>query len=152
MTGRPPKPNAVKKLTGSRHVNTTEPKAPTGRPKCPKHLSDAARKQWRILVPVLAKMKVLTLADADALALYCTALARWIDAEKHLEEDGVVVKSPNGYPIQNPFLAVSNKAHEQIERLGARFGLNPSDRARLHVVPEKEVDELDKFMNYTGAA
>ena len=147
MTGRPPKPNATKRVTGSRHAHRDLPEPPPGSPRCPAHLCKDAREHWAATVAVLAP-NVLTVADADALALYCTAYARWVEAERHLAEEGVVVKSPNNYPIQNPYLAVSNKAHEQIEKMGARFGLNPADRNRLHGVAPK--DERDEFEEWEG--
>ena len=152
MRGRPPKPNAIKRLNGSRHVNNNEPEAPSGAPVCPEHLSETARQHWHRMAAILGEMKILTRADGDALASYCTAYARWVEAEKSINREGTVVYSPKGYPIQNPFLAVANKAMEQMEKIGGRFGLTPSDRARLHVAPDKGEDEMETFLRIAPAA
>jgi P27 family predicted phage terminase small subunit len=87
------------------------------------------------VAPVLSAIGLLTSIDGDALALYCAAYARWADAEEHLAEDGVVVRSPTGYPIQNPYLAIANKAMEQMDRSLAKFGMTPADRTRVQAAP-----------------
>jgi P27 family predicted phage terminase small subunit len=95
---------------------------------------------------MLHPLGVLTEADGRHLALYCVAYARWADAEQHLAEDGPIVKSPTGYPIQNPFLAIANKAMEQMERYMAKLGMNPADRTRIRTdgdTPAKS--DLDGF-------
>jgi P27 family predicted phage terminase small subunit len=55
-------------------------------PRCPTHLSDAARKEWRRLATPLHDAGILTLADRAALAAYCQAYARWVEAEERLAE------------------------------------------------------------------
>jgi P27 family predicted phage terminase small subunit len=70
------------------------------------------------------------------LALYCQAWARWVEAERSLEKYGVMVKSPNGFPMQSPYLAVANKAMEQMTKLLTEFGMSPSSRARAAVAPQ----------------
>jgi P27 family predicted phage terminase small subunit len=42
-----------------------------------------------------------------------------------------MVRSPSGYPIQNPMLAIANKAQEQCLKILAEFGLTPSSRSRI---------------------
>ncbi len=60
---------------------------------------------------------------------------------------GVMVKSPNGFPMQSPFLAVANKAMEQMRALLAEFGMSPSSRTRVHATPQAdEEDELGQFL------
>jgi P27 family predicted phage terminase small subunit len=77
----------------------------------------------------------MTEIDGAALALYCQAWARWIEAEQNLVRYGVVVKSPSGFPMQSPFLAIANKAMEQMTRLLAEFGMSPSSRTRVAAAP-----------------
>lgn len=102
-------------------------------PSCPAHLRGEARREWRRLGKKLAGCGLLTEIDGAALALYCQAWARWVDAERALEKFGVMVKSPNGFPMQSPYLAVANKAMEQMTRLLTEFGMSPSSRARVSV-------------------
>lgn len=143
MTGRPPKPNALKLLSGSRHARDDEPTPPPGTPKPPKHLAPAALAKWRALVPILREMRVLTVADGDMLAAYCVAWARWVDAETHLAAEGAVVMSPNNYGIPNAWLPISNKALETMEKLASRFGFTPVDRNRIHAAPTLSPDDAE---------
>lgn len=133
MRGPPPTPTALKIARGNTRTSAGEPKPRRVAPKPPAHLSAEAAEQWPRLVRLLMPLGVLTEADGDALAAYCAAYARWADAERHLTEDGVIVKSPTGYPIQNPYLAVANKALEQMDRYLSKFGMTPADRTRVRV-------------------
>lgn len=81
----------------------------------------------------LERMGVVTVVDRAALAAYCQAWARWIDAEAQVAKLGTIVKTANGNLIQNPYLAVANRAMEQMTRLAAEFGMTPSSRSRVQI-------------------
>jgi len=48
-----------------------------------------------------------------------------------VREMGMIVKSPKGYPIQNPFLAIANKAQRTCMDILTEFGMTPSSRTRV---------------------
>jgi P27 family predicted phage terminase small subunit len=73
----------------------------------------------------------MTDIDGAALAAYCQAWARWVEAEENLVKYGVVIKAPSGFPIQSPYLAIANKAMDQMTRLLVEFGMSPSSRSRV---------------------
>ena len=100
-------------------------------PRCPTHLSEVARKEWRRLATPLFDMGILTLADRSALAAYCQSYARWVEAEDHLARTPALLKSPSGYVQQSPWLTVSNKQLELMGRFMTELGLSPSARSRL---------------------
>jgi len=142
--GAKPKPTRLKALSGtlrSDRLNPHEPETKPAIPRCPEHLGPEAKREWRRLAPQLARMGLLTRIDRAALALFCQAWARWVEAEEALKRYGVMVKSPNGFPMQSPYLAVANKAMEQMRALLAEFGMSPSSRTRVHATPQ--VDEED---------
>ena len=69
--GPTPKPSVIEIAEGcprKRPVNRREPMPRTVAPKCPAHLDELAQKEWRRLVPILRRMRVLTEADGMALA------------------------------------------------------------------------------------
>jgi P27 family predicted phage terminase small subunit len=135
-SGRKPKPTHLKLLEGNpgkRPINTREPKPPPVTPTCPRHLSDDAKKEWRRVTPLLDTLGLLTKIDRAALAMYCEAWGRWVQAEEALRKFGVMVKSPNGFPMQSPYLAVANKAMGQMRGLLAEFGMSPASRTRISV-------------------
>jgi hypothetical protein len=43
----------------------------------------------------------------------------------------MIVRSPRGYPIQSPYLAIANKAWQQVQQGLAEFGMSPSARTRV---------------------
>ncbi len=81
----------------------------------------------------LLALGVLTTVDRAALAAYCVAYARWADAEAQVTKLGTVVKTANGNLIQNPYLAVANRAMDQMMKAAGEFGMTPSSRSRMQV-------------------
>lgn len=131
MRGRKPIPSAI---GGTReHL---EPVPPDGLPRCPQHLDDVARKEWRILAKPLHDMGILTVADRGAFAAYCQAWSRWVEAEEQLKKTPPLLKTPSGYVQQSPWLSIANKQLEIMGRYMAELGLTPSSRRRVEVSGE----------------
>ena len=80
MRGRKPRPAPL----GTGRGRPAGPTPPDALPRCPVHLDAVARKEWRRLAAPLWKMGVLTVADRAALAAYCQAWSRWVEAEERL--------------------------------------------------------------------
>jgi len=142
--GAKPKPTKLKALQGTLRSDRRNPNEPETRPaipRCPEHLGPEAKREWRRLAPQLARLGLLSKIDREALALFCQAWERWVDAEEALKRYGVMVKSPNGFPMQSPYLAVANKAMEQMRALLAEFGMSPSSRTRVHATPQVAEDD-----------
>lgn len=134
MRGRKPKPTALKELEGfpgKRKPNANEPKPRPGTPPCPQSLSPKARQEWKRITAELRALNLLTQLDRAALAIYCNAWARWVEAEEQVAKLGAVVKSPSGFPIQNPYLAIANAAGEHMRKIMTEFGLTPASRTRI---------------------
>ena len=124
MRGRKPKPIPLTPRDGGA--------SPAGvMPRCPPHLSPAARNEWRRLAKTLHEMGILTSADRGALAAYCQAWGRWVEAEEQLAKTPMLIKTPSGYVQQSPWLSVSNKQLELMARYMSELGLTPSARGRV---------------------
>ena len=100
-------------------------------PVCPKHLDKEARAEWRRIGRELVQLGRVTAVDRAALASYCVAWSRWVASEAEVSRLGAVVKTANGNLIQNPYLAIANRALEQLNKVAHSFGLTPISRARL---------------------
>ena len=148
--GAKPKPTQLKVLAGTLRAdraNRNEPKPKTAIPRCPSHLSDEAKREWHRVAGDLADLGLLSRIDRAALANYCQAWGRWVQAEEALKRFGVMVKSPTGFPMQSPYLAVANKAMEQMRLLLGEFGMSPSARTRVHTVkPSAEADPVEEWL------
>ena len=134
--GRKPKPTHLKLLAGKpghRPLPEGEPQpdAVDATRQPPSWLSGEARAQWAIEFPKLVRNNMITDIDLTAFARYCQAYGRLIVAESYVAKQGEVLISPSGFPIQNPYLAVANKAHEQMNKLETEFGMTPSSRSRV---------------------
>lgn len=144
MRGRKPTPTNLKLIRGNpgkRPMRMDEFKPERGIPTCPRHLKGESRKEWKRITEELDKYGMISEVDRGALAMLCTLWGRYVAAEEMIEKAavqspgsaGLFVKSPNNFPIQSPWLAVSNKAIEQYKGLCAEFGLTPA--ARVRAVP-----------------
>ena len=146
--GAKPVPTNIKALRGTLRadrMNAHEPKAQPGMPSCPTELGALAKREWKRISKHLSAMGLLTTIDRAALALYCDHYGRWIEAIKALKQYGVVIKSPNSYLMQSPYLAIANKAGENVRLLLAEFGMSPASRVRVHAQPAAEDDPFARF-------
>lgn len=134
MRGRRPKPTRLKVLTGNpgkRPLNPDEPRPQVVIPECPPELGAVARREWDRLSVELASLGLLTNLDRSALAAYCGAYALWAEATEAIHKYGTMVKSPSGYPIQSPYVAIANRQAELMMRIASEFGFTPASRSRI---------------------
>jgi len=150
MKGRKPIPSKIKALRGHPdkrpHAAKGEPAPPPGLPDCPNHLSLEAKGEWARITDELAACGLLTRIDRAALAAYCQAWGRWVQAEQELKKTSLVVKTTAGNVIQNPYLSIANKAIEIMYRLLAEFGMTPSARSRIKIDGPQHEDKLEKLL------
>jgi len=146
MQGRKPVPTKLKLLKGNpskRPIRTDEPQAECIRADLPppKHLGKLASECWIHMVRMLSEAQVITELDLHGLELYCAAYQNWRHGQQKVIELGSIVKSPkSGYPVQSPYFAIANKAHEQMVKISAEFGLTPSSRSRVQTVKKSGKD------------
>ena len=157
-SGRRPLPTAVKKLRGNagkRKLNDAEPKPAPGDPDMPKNLSAEAAAEWHLIVPELRQLGVLTKIDGKALAAYCHAYARWMEAEAEISRVGILVAEPIfglgdrllGVKYKkNPAVTVSEAAMKLMKSFLVEFGMTPSSRSRVRIAPPTDEDPLDSFL------
>jgi P27 family predicted phage terminase small subunit len=153
MRGRKPLPSNVVRLRGNpgkRRLNAAEPRPAPRVPTCPACLGDVARKEWRRLARELAGLGLLTGLDRGLLAAYCQAHALWVEAVSSIQRYGTMVKSPNGFPMQSPYVAVANKQVDIMVRIAAEFGMTPSSRTRIRVGEPTPADPFETFLQGRG--
>lgn len=127
---------------GRRPISTDEPKPPVLIPTCPRHLKGESRREWRRITKELLSLDLISKLDRAAIAAYCIQWARWVEAENKIaSEAALVFKTAAGYPIQSPWLAISNKALELMHKYLTEFGLTAASRTRLKVDLNKDAKE-----------
>lgn len=158
--GPPPKPTALKMAQGNpgkRALNREEP-APRLLGAHELQPSEAleeplARKAWEQLAPELQRLGLLTVIDRHALAEYCLAYAERMAAQRDIDELGRILvhekEDGTSYHYPNPAVKQRDNAIRRMKDWGARFGLSPADRARIHVTPPED-DEVARQQAFFG--
>ena len=156
--GRKPKPTAVKLLEGNpgkRQLNIFEPVPDKAKkpPKCPEWLEEEAKAEWKRLAKNLFELGILTDLDAQAVASYCQAYARWREAEEFISLHGSIIKTKSGYWQQVPQVSIAHSNQKIMMQAAAEFGLTPSARSRIIAGDQKvtEQDEME-FLLINGGA
>ena len=144
-SGRPRKPTALKKLQGTYRPGreVAKQKSVTGaKPRKPTGLSRQAASAWDHLSPKLHDLGLLSEIDQSTLAVYCQAYADWLEVTRILNKLGVAnwySETESGYRQVIPEVAVRDKAYQVMQRLGMRFGLDPSSRGGIAVDGRQKV-------------
>lgn len=144
MSGPAPKPTRLRLLTGNpskRPINDAEPQPKAVAPDPPAFLKREALAEWRRLAPELERLGLLTIVDGAALAAYCQAYQRWIQAEKMINRKGMVVETQNGYAQAHPAVAVAQKSMQLLRAFASEFGLTPASRSRISVSKKAEAED-----------
>jgi P27 family predicted phage terminase small subunit len=154
MKGRKPHPDPlpVIALAEGRDPNVTDPDVVASRslvvaaPFCPEPVTEDpdALAAWNRLVPELIRAGLVTPIFEGMLAAYCMVFARWVEAERELRKTAKLVKSPSGYPLQNPWLAIANRAIEQMRQLGSDLGLSAAALTRISRSTQLDLFEQEK--------
>jgi P27 family predicted phage terminase small subunit len=97
---------------------------------CPNELPPIAQEEWNRIVGELAALGILSKFDRAPLTIYCGAYALWVEAFEAIQKYGTMMKSPTGYPVQSPYVAILNRQAETLMRLSGEFGFTPAARSR----------------------
>jgi P27 family predicted phage terminase small subunit len=142
-SGRRGAPCAIKHLQGNlghRPINENEPKIEPGEPVM-SPLSEVAAREWRAIVPLLLGANVLTPADGNALAAYCTCYARAEKCRQEIDRNGTITKRAER------LMRIEDKALKLMKSYLIEFGLTPASRSRIKVSNDQPQDKLGDFLN-----
>ncbi|KKM17277.1 hypothetical protein LCGC14_1677380 [marine sediment metagenome] len=135
--GPAPKPTTLRVLEGNpskRPINKDEPKPVPKAPGRPDWLLPEAKHEWSRVVPELERLGLLTVVDRAALATYCQAWARYVEAEEKLSQYGGVLKAKQSDYVQvSPYSTISRQNAQIVRAFCGEFGLTPSSRGRMSV-------------------
>jgi len=148
MAGRPPKPAAIKRAEGNpgRRPIPVEPDVSDKKPRCPSYLRGEAKKEWRRVVDDLHQAGIIMEVDRTVLALYCNALAQYLEAEAHVLVEGAVELTPNGYPVKSAWLTIRDKAFDQMMKCLTEMGMTPVSRAKVAAREQEKFDPFEQWV------
>ena len=113
--------------------------------KCPRWLGREAKKEWRRVREELEELGLLTNIDITALAIYCDAFSKLLQANEEIESRGMFVEYTNNdgatNTIENPAVRTANRYADLIRKMCGEFGLTPSARCKLTLPKQEEKEE-----------
>lgn len=138
MRGRKPKPTARRRLEGNpgrRPLNLDEPQlaqpdALADAPPPELAGNDVASAEWARLMPLLRRARAITDGDRGSLLALCQQWAVYLKATSKIG-NVMIVRSPSGYPMPNPYIGIANKSLGNCVKLWVELGLTPSARSRV---------------------
>lgn len=89
----------------------------------PDWLSEAARREWDRVMPILTERRILTDADLGSLENYCILIGRVRDME-------AAIQAENNAEMMLKLIRVQDKAMASARQHAAELGLTPVSRSR----------------------
>ena len=110
---------------------------------------------WRRLVPVLAELRVLTVADLAALELTCSAWADMAEAQALIDAAGgawyTTINDAGSEMVRaHPALSERADAWRRFKVGLVEFGLTPAARAKVAPAEAEAADPLEEFLGPRG--
>jgi len=138
MKGRKPLPDNIHtlekgKLYGevAERVEKTPKQKKTMKPRCPQRLTKAQRREWRFYANILKNYSMFTVANAPVLELLAVNTVQYKECLDKVQSTGMLIKSPNGFPIYNPYWTAMNKIEDKILKCLSELGLSSTGLARI---------------------
>ncbi|MFF3671701.1 phage terminase small subunit P27 family [Microtetraspora malaysiensis] len=135
--GRTPQPVTLKLLNG-----TSEGRDSGGRkvapppafrrlpPKPPTWLTREARAEWKRVVSELTRLDLLKESDRATLAVYCETWARFVEATRTIQREGMTIEAKQGL-LAHPAVAIARAAGRELRAFATQFGLTPASEGAL---------------------
>lgn len=146
MAGRPPKPAALKRLTGNpgkrRIREEVRVEVPSKVPYPPRFLNTYGRAEWRRVIKLLIKAGLYSELDRTILSIYCSEFGTWRDAQAKVDDTGgKVLVTDKGYRYVNPWQSIAERARTASQAALQQFGLSPSSRSKVSSANNSDKDK-----------
>lgn len=146
--GRPPKPTAVKKLTGTQRKGRlkNEPQAPllTAVPIAPGHWEQPEVDRYYRICEMLRVNGLLEAVSIELIFAYVEEMKMYFHSIDMILKQGAVIEYDSG-PKVNPWVRARDMAIKNAMAIAREFGFTPSSRTKINATPinQKEPDEWD---------
>lgn len=145
MQGRKPTPPEMKLSAMGLSADMAAIPKVAGEPEMPPGFDGLLAVEWDAVIADLRAAHTLSREIGATVEVYVRNLVRMREAEAHVAEHGPIVNAPRtGVPMQNPYLAVANRAAKEVRSAAAELGLTPSSRGRVSKVKDEAPDK-DEF-------
>lgn len=100
-------------------------------PAPPEWLTPRGKKHWPELYESLQHHKIINELDTDVLAIYCSTIARFIEADIELETSGMTQQTQNGYQQLTAAYVAWRDLSSQVLKFAKQLGLTPPARVQM---------------------
>ena len=125
----------------------------TDKIKPPMWLCKKGKKEFKRLAEQLLQVELMTNADVDLLATYCNAYVEYIECDRVVQEEGIMVeytnKAAETNKVPHPLLVKKKAAFDIMYKIAADFGFSPASRAKI-AIPKKEEKPKTPFEQKFG--
>lgn len=97
-------------------------------------------------MPELEGLGLMTTIDRAALAGYCQAYARAVEAEHVLSKEGTTYTTDTGQIKYRPEAAIALREWQAVRLFASEFGLTPSSRHRIEIPEQPAADEMEGLL------
>ena len=117
------------------------------KPKYPPELEGdvKAKEIWVITVELLYELGILSAAHVPSLAAYCVEMSKYYLCLQTVREEGMYQTARTGYVSPHPAITIGNTSLNNAMKMGAKFGLYPSDTHHISVGNTISADSEDDF-------
>ena len=126
-------------------------------PDPPAWMRPAAARRFNEVCDYLIGINAITVAEVGVVEQYAACYGRWVEAEQELSKVAVNYRAvlnrqgEEASAVALPAMMQASKSLDQMHRLGACLGLNPTERSRLPATKSGEVDEMDLLLARNNA-
>ncbi|MBB05605.1 MAG: phage terminase small subunit P27 family [Pseudooceanicola sp.] len=106
----------------------------------PDWMAPDAAAEWGRVMPILAKRRILSVADLGSLENYCLAIGTVREMDRHLQLHGHIVNY-DGALKRNPAVGIQSDAMTRARLLAAELGLTPVSRSRPAIREDEDDDD-----------
>ncbi len=99
-------------------------------PEPPELLWGDALEEWNRVVPELQRLQITKPIDAAALTAYCLAWQRLCQAQRLIDEEGLLHSNSQGRS-RHPAVAIVEAASKELRGWASEFGLTPSAESKV---------------------
>jgi len=118
----------------------------TGIPAMPKAVHETMRPEWEVICADLRDRKLLTAVSVSSVETYVIAMWSIREAQKAIEEHGMLIKTAHNMLKANPACAVIKQSGMLVARLASELGLTPAARSRAGMgspeAPDPDLEDL----------
>lgn len=151
--GRPPKPNALKKLSGTdqpcRMNANPEFQKVVKVPPPPTYLSKFGKKAYKITSHQLAALGLLSEINIPLVVMYANELGNYWEAQEDLSVNGrydtVVDKMGNKRKLRKDLDKAASNYFENVKKLAVELGITPASAGRIKMPEKKSSNPFDNF-------